>query len=250
MLKVIVPNLDQNNIVDKKLITFLEGKRKKNQVWNSLKGKKGIRIKGKLEHAFHNKCAYCEDNQGVTVDHFWPQSQLKPDGSNARWDYDNFILACGGCQSAKLAQLPKDNFDVLMVNPREDDPILYLYIDYQTGALAPIGPEAERGQLTIERLKLGERGEKYKMNDARRRKFMDVYHYMRDVVEFHSTNLPKSQDAWDRLRDHLTPANPYLAIIRQLFLDTPLGLVPLLESLRQIHPEFDDLIKDWCLPKP
>jgi uncharacterized protein (TIGR02646 family) len=246
MLKTIVPALD-----DIDLVSFLDERRLTNPNWNSLTDRRGRQVKQKLEGAFHNKCAYCEDNQGATVDHFWPQSASYADGSNARWHYENFILSCTGCQSAKLAQLPKNDADVWMVNPRTDDPILYLYIDYQTGAIASSGPDAAtRGQLTIERLKLDERGEKFKMNDARRRKFLDVFHYIKMAVDFHAADLPKSQAAWELLCDHLTPANPYLAIIRQFLLDTPPGLVPLLESLRQIHPEFDNLIEVWCLPKP
>jgi len=250
MLKVIVTALKDDDRIERKLAAFLVKKGQANNNWNSLRDKSGRKIKQKLEGAFHNKCAYCEDNQGATVDHFWPQSATYPDGSNARWDYANFVLACTGCQSAKLAQHPKNNADVWMVNPRTDDPLLYLYIDTQTGAIASTGPDAERGQLTIEILKLDERGEKFKMNDARRRKFLDVFHYIKLAVELHETDLPRSQEAWERLCDHLTPANPYLAIIRQFLLDTPTGLIPLLENLRQVHPEFDELIEAWCLPKP
>ncbi|MCX6077954.1 MAG: hypothetical protein NTW32_00300 [Chloroflexi bacterium] len=251
MLKVIVPVLNSEDRTDRKLATFLEKKREINKNWNSLRDKSGRQIKQKLEDAFHNKCAYCEDNQGATVDHFWPKSVPKPpNNSNVCWDYANFVLSCTGCQSAKLTQLPKNDDDMWMVNPRSDDPMLYLYIDLKTGAIAPTGPESGRGQLTIQRLKLDERGEKFNMNGARLIKYLDVFHYIKMVVDFHDADLPRSQEAWEHLCSHLSPANSYLAIIRQFLLDTPPGLIPLLESLRRIHPEFDELIEEWCLPKP
>ena len=224
MLRVEVPALNENNPADQDLSAYLDEKRRHNPEWNSLRDERGRQIRARLEGVFHCKCGYCEDNQGASVEHFWPQSVLYPDGSNSRWDYQNFILACAGCQSAKGSQLPMADGDasVWMLNPRSDDPFLFLSFAYETGAAAARGASDsltnQRGELTIQRLGLSWRGEKYNLNEARRRKWLDIAYYIKQVAE-QSPDLPAAQEAWHNLREHLRPTAAYLGIIRQFLLD-------------------------------
>jgi hypothetical protein len=197
-------------------------------------------IKDCLRQVFHDKCGYCEQIEAQTVDHFWPQRTAE-----ARWDWENFILACDVCQSKKLDRPPVDEQGCQMVNPRHDEPLRFLYFDFRTGIITPLPTSEEataRGRLTIERLAFEHRP---LLREARRRKFLDVLGYMLGVVE--PVSEARAEEAWRRLVDHLQPNAPYLGMIRQLVL-TPNAYTPLIEELRQVRPEFDETIREWCLP--
>ncbi len=210
--------------------------------WNSLRTDKDKPIKKELAAAFHKKCAYCEQIEAGTVDHFWPQEHY-PD---RRWDWENFILACDGCQRKKLSQRPIDEAGHQMINPRQDEPLRYLTIDFKTGLLSalPTWPKDEaRANLTLEILAFSKRPA---LKEERRGKLWDVLAYIYQVIK-PETSAQDSQRAWKNLLDHLSPARPYLAVVRQLFL-TQNQYTPLINKLRDLRPEIDHHIQTWCLP--
>jgi len=223
------------------LNAYLDERRVHNAPWNSLRGTRAAeQIKAHLVQAFHHKCGYCETIEAQTVDHFYPQRNPEK-----RWIWDNYILACAVCQSMKRDQPPEDSRGNQMVNPRFDEPLAFLYFDYDTGLIVPL-PTSEwtkaRGRITIERLQFDSR---QTLQEERRRKLWDVLGYMVRVVSPRSD--ADARDAWQQLVDHLQPERPYLGMIRQLILK-PGKFEPLIVKLRETHPEFDRVIREWCLP--
>ena len=72
----------------------------------------------------HSKCCYCElhipeSGTGKQVEHFRPKSQFK----DLRYDWNNLLLACAGCNNAKLSRFPvSENGEPLLLDP--SDPTL------------------------------------------------------------------------------------------------------------------------------
>ena len=164
MLKVHCPDLPLG------LQAYLDEKCAHESPWNSLRrSKDASRIKELLSDAFHGKCGYCEQIEAHTVDHFWPQADPAQ-----RWIWQNFVLACSVCQSKKLDRLPVDDDGHQMVDPRLDEPLAFLYFEYDTGIVEPLPISEEgaaRGRVTIERLALDHRP---MLSKARRRKFWRI----------------------------------------------------------------------------
>lgn len=235
MLKVECPPLEPR--MQRYLTRCIE----RDTAWNSLYGTPSAeQIKQVLGNVFHGKCGYCETIEAQTVDHFWPQTTAEK-----RWDWDNFILACDVCQSHKLAKPPSDEHGHQMVNPRVDEPLHFLYIDFETGRLEPLPYSEEskaRGLVTLDRLGLSQRTS---LQDERRRKFLDVWRYILDVID--ALDEVAADAAWRHLVEHLRPSRPYLSIIRQLFL-TQNRYSPLIDALKRLRPEIGEVIREWCLP--
>src|SRR5437016_3340174 len=49
-----------------------------------------IRMAGRRE-----RCMYCEDSRGTTIEHFWPKARYK----ERAFVWINLLLVCQGCQS-------------------------------------------------------------------------------------------------------------------------------------------------------
>ncbi len=235
MLKVECPPLPA------KLQSYLERQRQRNAPWRSLNESRSAReIKAALREAFHDKCGYCEQIEAQTVDHFVPQSTPE-----ARWNWDNYILACDVCQSRKHDKPPFDGQGRQMVNPRHDDPIRFRHFVFETGMVTPRPDTDEtyaRGRITIQLLDFDRRT---RLQDERRRRLLDVLGIALRIVE--PASVEDAEAAWQQLVDHLRPTAPYLGMVRQPF-RIQNEYTPLVIALRQARPEIDEFIKEWCLP--
>jgi uncharacterized protein (TIGR02646 family) len=126
------------------------------------------------------RCCYCEDARGEDVEHFHPKN-LYPQLTFA---WSNYLLACSACNStAKRDQfavfdsngvfcdvtrrdktvVPPIQGDVILINPRYEDPLNFLRIDLLTFHFRPrldlsVRDQA-RANYTIEVLKLNTRAE-------------------------------------------------------------------------------------------
>jgi len=235
MIRVDCPRLPTN------LQSYLDRQQARAKPWNSLTGSSAARaVKQALVEAFQRKCGYCERIEAQTVDHFVPQTDL-----HTRWDWENFVLACDVCQSKKLDHPPQDAQGRRMVNPRHDEPLYFLYFDFETGAVTPMPTSEEtlaRGRITTRLLGFDQRAA---LQDERRRRFLEVIGCILRIVQPQSPQ--DAATAWDQLMDHLKAGAPYLGMIRQFILRSN-KYTPLLEALREARPEFDALIAHWCLP--
>lgn len=232
----------------RRLQEYLDERRNSVAPWNSLSSGRGAEIKRILEHAFHYKCGYCEKIEADTVDHFWPKGKEKwPDKC---WEWKNYVLACDQCQRTyKRDQASVDEHACQMVNPRFDEPLQFLYFDFETGMIVERGrTEAEkaRGRLTIQRLGLDRRPQ---LQEERRKRFLGIVDDMIALVESDG----RSDRAWKSLSANLHPKSPYLGIIRQLILinnpdDPQYKYRHIVDALRHVRPDFDELLTPWCVP--
>lgn len=140
------------------------------------------RIRGTLENMCSGniRCIYCEDSRGDEIEHMRPKD-LYPETVFA---WDNYVLACGLCNGPKnnhfavisagtgqlvdVTRKPKAAVEVptggqaALINPRTEDPLTYLWLDFATWRYVPnhdAGVDLLRAQYTIEVLRLNKRDE-------------------------------------------------------------------------------------------
>jgi uncharacterized protein (TIGR02646 family) len=79
------------------------------------------------------RCMYCEDSEGVDVDHFRPRASFP----HATFSWPNWLLACSNCNSNfKRGQFPLDSAGrPLLIDPTAVDPSRHLDLSPTTGQL-------------------------------------------------------------------------------------------------------------------
>ncbi len=79
----------------------------------------------------YQRCMYCGDSQGTSVDHFEPISR----NPIRTFDWLNHLLACSFCNSnQKGSRYPVDeNGDALLIDPTVDDPFDHLVLSLAAG---------------------------------------------------------------------------------------------------------------------
>jgi uncharacterized protein (TIGR02646 family) len=121
------------------------------------------------------RCCYCDDAPADEIEHIAPKTRYP----ERTFVWDNYLYACGSCNG------PKDNFfavftpniegnefteviattrghEPVLINPRVDNPLDYLWLDlkdtFYFEARGINGTrQHQRGQYTIEKLRLNER---------------------------------------------------------------------------------------------
>ncbi len=79
-----------------------------------------------------NRCMFCDDSRGTTIEHFWPKSTYRC----KCFLWENMLLLCQGCQSQKGDRFALDqDGKPLLLNPTEEDPWDFLYFEPTTGIL-------------------------------------------------------------------------------------------------------------------
>lgn len=126
------------------------------------------------------RCGYCEDSYADEIEHIWPKD-IFPDRT---FVWGNYLYSCGPCNGPKNNRFavfsgnPRTKLDLipdtipatgpppgdpLLVNPRSEDPLQYLFLDIQDSfAFDPYADdenseEYQRADYTIEILKLNQR---------------------------------------------------------------------------------------------
>jgi len=132
-------------------------------------------VKGALDTMCwgHRRCMYCEDSVADEIEHFAPKDRY-PDRV---FVWTNYLYACGPCNGPKgnafavfaagdeVVELVGDEppeGDVVLLDPRHDDPLDFLVLDLvDTFYFSPhpflAGRAARRAEYTIEVLRLNER---------------------------------------------------------------------------------------------
>jgi uncharacterized protein (TIGR02646 family) len=96
-----------------------------------------------------NRCMYCEDSEGVDVDHFWPKAQFPL----RTFAWENLLLACSNCNSTyKRNSFPLSTKGVpLLIDPTSESPTRHLDYSPSTGQLHG---RTAKGHSTIAELSL------------------------------------------------------------------------------------------------
>lgn len=117
------------------------------RLW-SLQGNNAFReVRALLEEmaSGRERCVYCEDSEGIAIEHFWPKSRYP----QRAFDWSNYLLACTRCNS----NYKRDQFPLaadggpLLINPVDEDPLDHLLLSPTTGKLTPASP---KGQPSID----------------------------------------------------------------------------------------------------
>lgn len=95
------------------------------------------------------RCMYCGDNQGATIDHYEPMSR----NPLRTFDWQNHLLACGPCNGDyKGVQYPVGADGApLLIDPTVDDPFEHMTLALRTGEYVEI---TDKGDHTIRTLRL------------------------------------------------------------------------------------------------
>jgi len=184
------------------------------QVLSKVKGKPAFppvwgEAKPALAGMSHDKCAYCEGDINAArcqqVEHFKPKS-LFP---SLAYDWDNYFLACGGCNGAKGDKWPQSGG---YLRPDQGDPASEL--EFQAdGTVGPVRAGGDAGQ-TIRDFDLNRRP-----LVRRRKKHVELaLGWLEVAAETHQADpaklLPLAQWQWKRLGD---PENAYSVALSQCF---------------------------------
>jgi uncharacterized protein (TIGR02646 family) len=120
------------------------------QLWNrSREPRRGLREALNVMAPGYQRCMYCGDSEGTSVDHFEPIAR----NPFRTFDWLNHLLACSYCNSnQKGSRFPVDaNDHPLLIDPCLEDPFEHLALSLSAGEYRPRTP---KGVATIDVLGL------------------------------------------------------------------------------------------------
>jgi uncharacterized protein (TIGR02646 family) len=110
------------------------------------------------------RCMYCEDSSGASIDHFWPMA----DFPERAFQWSNYLWACSVCNSnEKRAEFPMAGGAPLLVDPTKDEPRHHLKLLPTSGKLESRDGSL-KGQPTIDTFHLNERDGRNDLPNGRR----------------------------------------------------------------------------------
>ncbi|MCW2305305.1 hypothetical protein M2324_003726 [Rhodovulum sulfidophilum] len=98
------------------------------------------------------------DSHGCDIEHFIPKS----DYYGVTYLWDNMLLCCTECGRLKGSDLPVDESGILLVNPMEEDPWIFLDFDPDLGIITAaysvaLGGFDPKGVETVKTIRLDKR---------------------------------------------------------------------------------------------
>ncbi|WP_211588844.1 HNH endonuclease [Allorhizocola rhizosphaerae] len=120
------------------------------QLWNrSRVERRGLRDALNTMAPGHQRCMYCGDSEGTSVDHFEPIAR----NPMRTFDWLNHLLACSFCNSnQKGSRYPVDDAGrPLLIDPTVDDPFDHLMLSLSVGEYRARTP---KGAATLDVLAL------------------------------------------------------------------------------------------------
>ena len=148
------------------------------------------------------RCVYCEDSLADQVEHTWPKD-LYPEFV---FVWVNYVLICGACNRHKSSRfavfaaatgqftdvtrspnapvVPPDPGQMVFIDPRRDDGLTMMTLDFVTGKFLPLGRKGsrrhQRAQYTIEILGLNTRDVLLRV---RRRAYLECRAHLRAYIK-------------------------------------------------------------------
>jgi len=161
-----------------------------------------------LAEMAHFKCAYCESPIAAEstgeVEHFKPKSLFPL----LVYDWNNYFLACGGCNRAKLNRWPAGGKEY--ARPDEGDPPSW-FLFFEDGSVEAV-VQGEAGDLTIRDLKLN----KAWLRRQRARVIRGALHRLQLCLTYPGiTPEVRASLARDLVASYQAPENPYSAAVIQ-----------------------------------
>jgi 5-methylcytosine-specific restriction endonuclease McrA len=127
-----------------------EAKQHARLLWNrNREARRGLRELLNLMAPGYQRCMYCGDSEGTSVDHFEPIAR----NPFRTFDWLNHLLACSFCNShQKRSRFPVDDEDEpLLIDPSAEDPFDHLALSLSVGEYRP---RSRKGEATIDVLGL------------------------------------------------------------------------------------------------
>jgi uncharacterized protein (TIGR02646 family) len=141
-----VPLADELNLLTGVLISHGEQARQHARtLWNrSRQPRRELRDLLNRMAPGHQRCMYCGDSEGTSVDHFEPITR----NPIRTFDWLNHLLACSFCNSSqKGSRFPVDETgQALLIDPTIDDPFDHLVLSLSVGEYRP---RTRKGTETI-----------------------------------------------------------------------------------------------------
>ena len=170
------------------------------------------RAKAALAAMSHRKCAYCESpisaERSAAVEHFRPKA-LFP---SLVYDWDNYLLGCGGCNGAKADRWPAGGGAYVRPDGGDDPAMFLIFREDGSVEASPAVPEAA---WTIEDLELNREW----LRDWRAREIRGALAELADLTARPEIPIEiRARLAGQILARYLDPEQPYSAAIRQCLL--------------------------------
>lgn len=175
-------------------------------------------------------CCYCEHNEHGDIEHIYPKSVFP----NRAFVWDNYIWACKECNTGyKLDKFeifdPQNsntntnitpahrnrifirpaNEDAVLINPRVDDPMDFLYLDLTTGILTNIHQTQTRDYIranyTLELLELNEREGIRKARENASKEYVSIL--KRYIKAKNATNFEELETAMEEIKPIIWETN-------------------------------------------
>ncbi len=141
-----VPLADQLNLLTGVLVAHgAQARQHARDLWNrSRDPRRELRETLNRMAPGHQRCMYCGDSEGTSVDHFEPISR----NPVRTFDWLNHLLACSFCNSSqKGSRFPVDETgQPLLIDPTVDDPFDHLVLSLSVGEYRP---RTRKGTETI-----------------------------------------------------------------------------------------------------
>lgn len=237
--------------------------------WKGKDGKSDAfkEIKYKLTNMCHGpgRCGYCEDSEANQIEHIQPKS-LYPE---ATFVWANYLYACGGCNLVKLNHYavfrhtdrqrvdhvhprkskanptpvltPPPAGDPLFINPRVDDPMSLLFLDFKTMMFTEIADDEnsedyQRASYTIEKLHLNKRDA---LVEARRVAYRNYLAHLRN----YATGLADgtySEQQLDEIEQDIND-NPHSTVWKEMQRQHNLPLGEANKAYPELHAFFEQV---------
>jgi uncharacterized protein (TIGR02646 family) len=175
------------------------------------------------------RCMYCEDSQGIAIEHFWPKS-IYPERA---FDWLNYLIACSECNSnVKRDQFPLDETgEPFLVNPVEEDPFDHLSLVTTTGDYQPL---SRKGDWSIEVFELN----RTILADGRKDAWVSIQSLLTDYARARE----RADDEWADSVQRAARRHPFagvLAALLQISQSPDVDFLVSAECLQAIrsHPE-------------
>lgn len=206
--------------------------------WSSLSEDKGIEesIRSKLTGASNSTCWYCEKCEAKTVEHFKPKSRFPGE----TWNWEDFLWACSNCQDKDDDAISQDT-----LNPRNNDPLDYLFIEPQSGEIVTRPLYNKPGSEIINALHFDTRSD---LNDLRKLAYTTFTQQVNLLLDKRASRT--HQIVALEILAQMLKSQVFNGVIRQtIYVNDPKNPFKLkVDQLRKKNSDFDNLLEKYILP--